>query len=714
MPTYSLELSLFSLLNDSTSDFEIWADNVKLGSGYIVSSTGTSISLPSVSFSGSLPTSLQFRFYDAAPVSLDRIKIQSVIINNKVVNTGNFLSTATLNDGGIATVNIAASHFIFNASEPLLTEFTVGATRTLTAGDDRLLLLTSITDEIFDALGGRDYIITGSGNDKINGNAGDDYVRGGAGNDLLFGDSGNDRLYGDDGNDTIYGGTGHDSLYGNNGNDELYGGDGNDQLFGHDGNDILVGGIGNDKLSGGNGNDYLFGDDGDDSLVGDAGDDTLDGGAGNDILFGGAGNDILDGQGGNDTLVGDTGNDVINGGAGNDTLYGDNIMRVIGQAGQVSTNQTGPTQWHSITFDATIINPIIKLSMNTRNDTDPITLRVRNVTNTGFEWQIDEWDYLDGVHGTEKISWLAIASGTHTLDNGVVIQAGLTTATNQNNVNVVFNTPFTGSAPVVVSQVMTYNEASAVTIHNESKTLTGFQLHMEEQESNSTAHATETIGWIAIKAGGSVAGNFLVNQTGNTVDHNFDTLNFGSSFFSNTPVTIYDVQTENGGDPITVRGRNLTASSFDVHVEEEQSNDSEVTHVNESVGYFVTTAGVIYADTPNGNDRLNGGAGLDILYGGDGADTFIFEAASAYADTDRIMDFRYAQGDVIDISDLLTGTFSGTIGDYIRFVNSGTDTLVQVDSNGLTGGSNYLTIASLDGINDLNVASLYTNGNIVI
>ena len=134
-------------------------------------------------------------------------------------------------------------------------------------------------------------------------------------------------------------------------------------------------------------------------------------------------NDNLDGGDNADLLDGGEGNDTLTGGDGNDFIYGDSAadMQVIGQAGQVTTNQTGSAQWHTVTFDAEILNPVIKMTMNTENDTDPITLRVRNVTDTGFEWQIDEWDYLDGVHGSETVSWLAIAAGTHTLDNGLEV-----------------------------------------------------------------------------------------------------------------------------------------------------------------------------------------------------------------------------------------------------------------------------------------------------
>ena len=81
---------------------------------------------------------------------------------------------------------------------------------------------------------------------------------------------------------------------------------------------------------------------------------------------------------------------------------------------------------------------------------------------------------------------------------------------------------------------------------------------------------------------------------------------------------------------------------------------------------------------------------------------------------DSIIDFRYAQDDALDISDIITGVFSGTITDYVQLVDSGTDTLVQVDANGTTGGASFSTIASLEGVTGLDEAALFANGNIIV
>jgi len=625
---------------------------------------------------------------------------------------------------------------------------------------------------------GVDTINGDAGNDVLKGDAGIDTLRGGADNDkldggtegdFLYGDAGNDKLYGRDGADTLYGGTGHDRLFGGNGidildgedgNDRLYGegnsdtlygragfdllvgGDGADTLFGGDDNDTLQGdaGIdtlrgenGNDRLRGGDDGDFLYGDAGSDVVIGDAGNDELYGGTGNDLLEGGTGNDELYGeddndnlygQEGDDDLYGGDGNDMLHGqagvdtligGAGNDTLHGDNFLTAIGQAGTVTQSQPDRTTWHTITFDAVITNPAVVLTINSENDADPyFTLKVRNVSDTGFEWQIREWDYQDGVHAAETISWFAVAEGRHTLDDGTVIEAGTDTVSGLTDTIVNFSsgTAF-GSAPVVMSQVVTDNETSAMVTHNDNRGTGSFRVHVEEEKANQGPQVTadEDFSWIAIESGGNADSGVIAGLTSDSVTHNFSNVTYsgGSAFPSSAPVVIASIQNEDGGDPSNTNVVNITDSDFDIRVAEEESTPG-ITHTRETMGYYALTSGLLYADSTDGDDIINGGAGLDNLYGGDGADTFVFEAASAYAQTDIIHDFRYFQDDVLDISDLISG-FTGTITDHVQFVDSGSDTLVQIDS---TGASGFSTIANLNGVADLDIAALYANGNIIV
>jgi len=113
-------------------------------------------------------------------------------------------------------------------------------------------------------------------------------------------------------------------------------------------------------------------------------------------------------------------------------------------------------------------------------------------------------------------------------------------------------------------------------------------------------------------------------------------------------------------------------------------------------------------------DIISGGDGLDILYGGSGRDTFVFEAASAYNDVDVIMDFSVGDGDFLDISDLISGAFSGTITDYLDFQDSGGNTNIRVDANGTAGGANFVTIGQINGLTGLNEDVFFDNGLIIV
>lgn len=594
-----------------------------------------------------------------------------------------------------------------------------------------------IGDDVIDAGEGDDTVMGGEGNDRIftydgadiiDGGAGLDFIRAGDGDDMVSGGDGNDNIFGEDGNDTINGdggqdvisgglgddtingGGGADRLFGDEGNDTINGGDFNDTIFGGAGNDIINGDAGSDRILGGDDADIINGGRGFDFLLGESGNDTINGGNGDDLIGGGNGDDILEGGNGNDTLDGGDGNDTLNGGAGNDTIYG---ATVIGESGIESVVQTNGSTWHTVTFSTAILNPIVKLSNLTNNDGDPYSIRVQNLTSSGFQFQLDEFDYLDGSRIlAEDVSWLAISEGTHTLDNGAVIQAGRAIVTNETTTTVTFDSAFS-NAPVVLSQVISDNDDAAVVTRNRNATANGFQVNLLEEEAADGIHATEEIGYIAIEAIGSPASGFLVGQTTATINENVTTINFGGTF-ANTPVFVHDQQTVNGGDTSYSQADGITTTTANILIGEEQSRDVEIRHPGrESVGYFALNEGLLTA--ANGGDNVfNGGAGVDTLFGSDGADTFIFEAAHAFTDNDILADFSAGEGDVLDISDIISG-ISSPITDYIFLDDtSGTDTIVRVDADGLANGSNFQAIATINGITGLDEVTLFTDGNIII
>ncbi len=95
------------------------------------------------------------------------------------------------------------------------------------------------------------------------------------------------------------------------------------------------------------------------------------------------------------------------------------------------------------------------------------------------------------------------------------------------------------------------------------------------------------------------------------------------------------------------------------------------------------------------NDTLNGGQGTDNLFGGTGADTFVFSAADLGSGVDRVRDFDIAEGDVIDISDLLTAydPLANALEDFVRITDNGTNSFVAVDVDG--GGDSFQNVATV-------------------
>jgi predicted extracellular nuclease len=98
----------------------------------------------------------------------------------------------------------------------------------------------------------------------------------------------------------------------------------------------------------------------------------------------------------------------------------------------------------------------------------------------------------------------------------------------------------------------------------------------------------------------------------------------------------------------------------------------------------------------HGSDILVGGLGNDILTGGNSGDRFVYDSVAEGADV--ITDFTTTQ-DTLD----LRGVF-GNLGitsvtpDFLQFTQSGGNTLVQIDQNGVTGGANFSPLVTLNGV----------------
>ena len=134
------------------------------------------------------------------------------------------------------------------------------------------------------------------------------------------------------------------------------------------------------------------------------------------------------------------------------------------------------------------------------------------------------------------------------------------------------------------------------------------------------------------------------------------------------------------------------------------------------------------------NDVVSGGAGADALSGHAGADIFVFDgvalsdAESSTPAFDRITDYdqgntgsyNATEGDRIDLSALLSTAYAQAAGQpassLVRLVEvpNGTFAKLEIDTDGVTNGANWVTIAQLDNLKVGEAVNVVLDGSLPV
>lgn len=287
---------------------------------------------------------------------------------------------------------------------------------------------------------------------------------------------------------------------------------------------------------------------------------------------------------------------------------------VVFEVGSISLTHTPET----ITLEHSFIDPIVIANVATYNGSDPVEVRIDNITANSFTAWVDEPEYRDISHTTETVNYLVVEPGTQVLPNGVVVEAGwLTTdklTKNGGFETVSFEATFT-ETPAVLSQVQTNIDPVFVRTRQRNSSATSFQVALEEEEltSNGT-HASEKIGWLAISSGtgdlpqGTNNVPFVSGLTAKNITQSFVTVSLGATL-TNVPTLFANLGTYYGSDASGVRLQNVSATAFSAMAEEDKSKDTEVKHAAEQVDYvaFNEVGLYIVEETPVVDPGQTGG-----------------------------------------------------------------------------------------------------------
>ena len=262
------------------------------------------------------------------------------------------------------------------------------------------------------------------------------------------------------------------------------------------------------------------------------------------------------------------------------------------QSGELTLASTDAGRWVTATFKRPFSRtPVVTVGGASQNGSSPVFTRVRNVTRTSFQVRLDEWEYQDGEHVLETVSYLAAEPGRHTL-GGVTVEAGAMTGADAPR-TATFAQAF-AKPPVVFAQVASVRDPTPVTTRVSDVHSGDFRVRLQEQETETRAgrpHGNENIHWIALSRGtGTLAGERLrVGRTGAAVTDAWKTIWFKAAYPDAALLTAG--QSIRGTDPATIRYRTLRTRSAQVRVHEEQSYDNEMAHnMKEKVGFVVIGA----------------------------------------------------------------------------------------------------------------------------
>jgi Ca2+-binding RTX toxin-like protein len=491
------------------------------------------------------------------------------------------------------------------------------------------------------------YLYGLGGHDSLYGAWLDDVLSGGDGDDFLLGEGGNDRLYGNAGNDFLEGGNGSDTLDGGSGNDTMVGGAGND-LYSVDGVEdraieALDGGFDTVESSS---QYYQLGDNvenlvltGNTALwgIGNRLNNQMIGNAEDNAFVGLEGDDTLWGNAGNDILVGNGGNDSMLGGIGNDTYWVEDLGDRIVEDADSGTDSVLATMNYGLA--AHVENLYLYPQSRAISGSGNSLNNYIGLANTGSD-EIGVSDPNLGLFGWDGDDTLEGGSGNDVLHGGTG------------------NDMMRGNAG---DDVYTFDSVGDIAIEQPDNgvdtVLTALSYTLPDNVENLTMVSL----WNeAIDAIGNALNNAIVANDGNNT-----------------------IEGGDGDDTIYSEWGNDTVSG---------GNGNDV--------LFGTAA---MSELLSGNDA-------DILTGGAGDDRFAYTSFNfAYNISNNTGDIitDFANGnDVLDIRDLLVDVYANAqflIGDpiaqgFLRLVDVGGDTQVQIDPDGTEVTSGFATLVTVKGM----------------
>jgi hypothetical protein len=263
----------------------------------------------------------------------------------------------------------------------------------------------------------------------------------------------------------------------------------------------------------------------------------------------------------------------------------------------------------NVTFRESFDFVPVVVAVPTAANPEPDSVRIRNVTTTGFEVAVVHPDGSSGAQNGMTVDYIAMEPGTHVLGGNTVVAGSFTTTSEQGrNAGasswdaISFGAAFAQS-PAVLTAVQTTNNEPSMDLTTPSRpwlevavrnvTASGMEMALERGETSSgTVSTGEEIGYIALAAGADATFTdtsgatirYQAVRSSDTVTDNCTSVGFNSAFAASPAVAVGSQNKRDGPDGGWAKRCSLSASSAGLLVEEDWSQDVDGSHTTEIMG----------------------------------------------------------------------------------------------------------------------------------
>ena len=242
-----------------------------------------------------------------------------------------------------------------------------------------------------------------------------------------------------------------------------------------------------------------------------------------------------------------------------------------------------PDLWFTVVTNNTFIDPVVIAMPPTARESDPVSVRIRDVTANIFQIRIIEPTTFNASHIDEGVHFMVVEKGRHIFPDGTIVEAGVVSVPDQNPIDVSFNDSFNGT-PILFTQVQSNNTFSGYMRSRASiQTDSLFTVRVEKETTAPPIFLPEDVAYVAISEGsGSLDGLDYEARRVDHINHVGRVVGFAGDFNQDIHC-IAAMQTDIGTEPCGLRFANLTNQFMNIFAQE----DDQGPHTFEEVGYLL-------------------------------------------------------------------------------------------------------------------------------